>query len=54
MMEIDLDKCIEEIQEFFLMDDKHHFDSLDGYMCYRANQITMIVENNSKLGGQGK
>jgi len=49
MNEIDLDKCIEQIQEFFLMDDKHYFNSLTDYMCYRANQVTMIIENNCKL-----
>ncbi len=53
MIEIDLDKCIREIQEFFLMDDKHHFSDLDEYMFYRANQITMIIENNTKLNIKG-
>lgn len=49
MTEIDLDNCIKEIQEFFLMEDKHYFDDITDYMCYRANQITMIVERNCKL-----
>jgi len=45
---IDLDNCTKEIQEFFLMDDKHIFDNLTDYMCYRANQVTMIIERNVK------
>ena len=48
MEKIDLDKCFNEIQEFFLMDDKHCFKDLDEYMCYRANQVTMIIEKNCK------
>lgn len=43
---IDLNKTIEEIQDFLLNDDKHVFDSMLDYMNYRANQITMIIENN--------
>jgi hypothetical protein len=48
MLLIDLEKCCDEIQEFFLMDDKHYFDDLTEYMNYRANQVTMIIEKNCR------